>query len=242
MSITQAQIIREVPETSKFKQWIVRQPVAAYFVLAYLGTWILQLPMVLGQDGLGLFQFQVPLPVYIILFLASSFSGPTGAAVYVTSVLEGKEGVRRFFRRYVQWRVGFRWYLFAFFAFPLIYLLAGSIFMGGEVLSALATHWQVFFTTYLPALLIFPAFITWGEEPGWRGFALTRLQEKYNPLISSLIVGLLHGLLHLPVFIIVNGPPALGPFDPVRFLVNTFGIMMITIIWTWVFNNAKGAF
>ena len=173
MSVTQAQIIREVPETSKFKQWIVRQPVAAYFVLAYLGTWILQLPMVLGQDGLGLFPFQVPLPVYIILFLASSFSGPTGAAVYVTSVLEGRVGGWRFFRRYVQWRVGFRWYLFAFFAFPLIYLLAGSIFMGGEVLSALATHWQVFFTTYLPALLIFPAFITWGEEPGQLGIPLS---------------------------------------------------------------------
>jgi membrane protease YdiL (CAAX protease family) len=241
MSDIQAQIIREIPQASSLKQWIARQPVAAYFVLAFLSTWILQLPMVLGQDGLSIFHFSIPLPIYIVLFLASSFTGPTGAAVYITSVLEGQKGVRRFFGRYKQWRIGLRWYLFAFFALPLIYLVAAMIFMGIEPLTALVTHWQVFFTTYLPALLIFPAFITWGEEPGWRGFALTRLQEKYSPLVSSVIVGLLHGLWHLPVFMIVNGPPALGPFDPIHFLVNTFGIMMITLIWTWVFNNAKGS-
>lgn len=37
----------------------------------------------------------------------------------------------------------------------------------------------------------------------------------------------------------MDRPPALGPFDPIHLLVNTFGIMMITILWTWVFNNAK---
>ena len=90
MSDIQAQIIREIPQPSSLKQWITRQPVVAYFVLAYLGTWLLQLPMVLGQDGLGIFSFSVPLPIYIVLFLASSFSRPTGAAIYVTSVLEGR--------------------------------------------------------------------------------------------------------------------------------------------------------
>jgi membrane protease YdiL (CAAX protease family) len=210
-------------------------------VIAFAGTWLLQLPMVLGRDGLGIFAYHVPLPVYILLFLASSFSGPTGAALVVTSAMEGKDGIRRFFRRYGQWRVGLRWYLFVLIVFPLIYLVAASVILGTASLTGLVRHWSIFFTTYLPALLIFPAFITWGEEPGWRGFALTRIQEKYNPLLASLAVGLLHSLWHLPVYIMVSGPPAMGPFNLGHVLINTIGIMMLTIIWTWVFNNARGS-
>jgi uncharacterized protein len=240
MSSVQSPVFAQSPELSSLKPWIYRHPVAAYFGLAYLLTWSFQLPMVLGQDGLGILPFHVPLPIYVILFLLSSFVGPTGAAVYVTSVLEGKQGVRTFFRRYIQWRFGMRWYLFAFFAFPAVSLLSAGIVLGAETTAqALAENWHAFFTTYLPALLIFPALITWGEEPGWRGFALTRMQEKHTPLVSSLVVGLMHGLWHLPVFLIVVGPPALGPFDPVRLAINTFGIMMITVIWTWAFNHTR---
>ena len=241
MSAVQIQTIIQPSEASAIQRLLARRPVAAFFVLAYLGTWLLQLPMVLGQDGLGIFAYHVPIALYIVLFLASSFSGPTGAALVITSAMEGQPGVRRFFRRYSQWRVGLRWYLFVLFAFPLVYLLAATIFLGKAPWMDLLVHWPAYFTTYLPALLIFPALITWGEEPGWRGFALTRLQEKYNPFLSSLVVGLMHGFWHLPVFLMVSGPPALGPFDLSRVLFNTFSIMMITMIWTWVFNNARGS-
>ena len=149
--------------------------------------------------------------------------------------------MRKLFRRYGQWRVGLRWYLLAIFGFPIIYVIAASILLHGLPLTDLRTNGLTFFSTYLPALLIFPAFITWGEEPGWRGFALTRLQERYHPLVSTLIVGFMHGLWHLPVFLLVFGPPALGPFDLTRFVTNITGIMVLTIIWTWVFNNAKGS-
>jgi len=108
-------------------------------------------------------------------------------------------------------------------------------------LADLGANWSTFFSTYLPALLIFPALITWGEEPGWRGFALTRMQEYYHPLWSSVIVGFMHGLWHLPVFLLVSGPIALGPFNLLGFIGNTATIIAITILWTWVFNNAKGS-
>ncbi len=242
MSTTQINAKLVTPtNVSSFSAWIKQHPLTAFFTLAFAGTWLLQLPMILGQDGLGLFPFSVPMMLYIILFLLSSFSGPTLAAFLVTNAVDGKEGARKLFRRFGQWRVGLRWYLLVIFGFPILYVLFGSVALRDLPLTDLRANWMTFFSTYLPALLIFPAFITWGEEPGWRGFALTRLQERYHPLVASLIVGFMHGLWHLPIFLLVFGPPALGPFDFAEFATNIVAIMALTIIWTWVFNNAKGS-
>jgi membrane protease YdiL (CAAX protease family) len=86
--------------------------------------------------------------------------------------------------------------------------------------------------------MIFPAL---GEEPGWRGFALPCLQQQYGPLLGSLILGLLHGVWHLPAFLMAAGPMAMGPFNAGAFVYNTLVIMVTAVIWTWVFNNARGS-
>ncbi len=221
------------------KVLLTRNPMVAYFLIAFAGTWLLDSPMVLGKDGLGILAFSVPLPIYVILFILGSYTGPTLAALLVTNELEGKTGVKAFIRRYGQWRVGIRWYLVLFFGYPLVYLAAALIWLRPAAIQNIIPQWSAFFTTYLPAMLIFPALITWGEEPGWRGFAQTRLQERYGALKASLVVGFLHGLWHLPIFLIVNGPVASGPFNSVQFAQNTLTIMVITLIWTWVFNNTN---
>jgi CAAX protease family protein len=228
-------------DTSALTAWLKQHPVIGYFLLAFAGTWLLDLPMVLGKDGLGLLPYHVPFAIYVILFLLGSYSGPTLAALMVTKALEGKAGLRKFFSRYAQWRVQARWYLVAVFGFPILYIVSASVLLHGLPIDDLRANGMTFFSTYLPALLIFPAFITWGEEPGWRGFALTRMQESYSPVVASLTVGFMHGLWHLPVFLLVYGPPALGPFDLIGFARNIFGIMMISVIWTWIFNIAKGS-
>lgn len=242
MSTTQMDA-RSAPSAGAFPftTWMRAHPIVAYFSIAYAGTWLLDLPMVLGRDGLSLFPYSVPMAIYIILFLLGSFAGPTLAAFLVTNALDGKEGMRKLFRRYGLWRVGLRWYLLTIFFFPIIYVISAAILLRALPLADLRSNGLAFFGIYLLALLIFPAFITWGEEPGWRGFALTRLQESHHPLVASLIVGFMHGLWHLPVFLLVSGPPAIGPFDLMRFVNNIGGIMVLTIIWTWVFNNAKGS-
>ena len=227
--------------TSSFTAWMQAHPLVAYFTIAFAGTWLMNLPMVLGKEGLGLFSYSVPMVLYIILFILGSFSGPTLAAILVTNAVDGKAGLRKFFRRYAQGRVGLPWYLVVIFGFPILYVAAASVSLHGVPLAEISANWGTFFSSYLPALLIFPAFITWGEEPGWRGFALTRMQERYHPLVSGLVVGFMHGLWHLPIYLLIVGPVASGPFDLVRFSTNVVAIMAITIIWAWVFNNAKGS-
>jgi membrane protease YdiL (CAAX protease family) len=218
-----------------------RHPLVAYFLIAFLGTWLLDLPMVLGQDGLGLLGYHVPIAVYAVLFILSAYTGPTLGAVLVTASLDGRLGLRYFFRRYAQWRVGIRWYLIALVGTPLVYLISAAIWQGFAPFKAVLSNWGMLFTIYLPAVLVFPALITWGEEPGWRGFALTRMQVRYRPIIASLVVGFFHGIWHLPIFLLVNGPVASGPFHLGSFLINTLGIMIISVVWAWVFNNAAGS-
>ena len=97
---------------------LARHPLISYFVIAFAVPWVLMSPMALGQDGIKLLPFQVPTPLYLALFLLGDFGGPTLAALLVTRALEGGEGVRRFLRRYIQWRVGILWYLVAIFVRP----------------------------------------------------------------------------------------------------------------------------
>jgi uncharacterized protein len=223
------------------KNYLTRYPITAYFLLAFAGTWLFLAPIVLSQNGLGRLDFTVPFGGFVVLFILATYMGPTLAAFVVTTVLEGKPGVKAFLRRYVQWRVGLRWYLVALFGYLLVSLVAMTFILGAEPWLHTAREWPKLFTTFLPAVLIFPALITWGEEPGWRGFALTKMQPLFGPIKSSLILGFLHSLWHLPIFFIVTGPVAFGPFNLMAFVQNTVGIMLITVVWTWVFNKAKGS-
>jgi membrane protease YdiL (CAAX protease family) len=76
-----------------------------------------------------------------------------------------------------------------------------------------------------------------GEEPGWRGFALPRLQRVHGPLVGSLILGILWALWHVPLFWSGVWTPPTIP-NIIMFILMTTAL---TIIMTWVFNNAKGS-
>lgn len=223
------------------KQWITRNPIVSYFVLAFAGTWTFLAPMVFSQNGFGWLPFSVPDPLFALFFILGTFAGPTLAAFWITWVLEGQAGMKALFRRYGQWRVGLRWYLAVLLAYPILNLLAVSLWFGAAPLQSLSQNWVSVLSAYLTAILIFPALITWGEEPGWRGFALTRMQPIYGPLKASLILGFVHSLWHLPIFLMIKGPIAAGPFDLAGFATNTLSIMLVTVLWTWVFNSARGS-
>ena len=226
---------------SSLKTFITQYPIRSYFTIAYLGAWIPLAVPVLAQNGLGILPFMVSDIVFVLLFIFATLAGPTMGALIVTATTEGRPGLRRFLRRYIQVRYGIRWYLVTLFGIPLIALLAGSVYLGATAFTTALTQWSAIFTTYLPAVLAMMIIPSLGEEPGWRGFALPRLQKQYGPLPGSLVLGLLHGVWHLPVFLLIAGPAAMGPFSPSHFVWNTLMIMTLTVLWTWVFNNARGS-
>jgi CAAX protease family protein len=181
--------------------------------------------------------FAWPVPFAVSAALAP-FAGPFLAAFVMTGATEGMPGIRRLLGRFVQWRVGFWWYLFAIVGIPAITVL-GAVALPGVLAS--------YESPSLWLLLTYPiAFVTalvigspLGEEPGWRGFALPRLQRLYGPLGGSLVLGPLWGLWHLPYFWMPEwGTPKDTGLDIVWY---ALAAIALTIIYTWVFNRTKGS-
>src|SRR6266516_3477255 len=222
---------------SPLKRFIQHHPLVAYFVLAFVGSWLTELPVLLGKNGIGLLPYTLP---FLPFFLLMPFTGPTLSAFIVTAVTDGKAGVWQLLRRYVQWRVGVRWYLLALFGAPVVLLLSASVVLNTAPLSALVEQWPLIFTSYLPGVLIITLVLggPLGEEPGWRGFALPRLQQQYGALRGSLILGTLHSLWHLPLFLVVG---AYAPFTLLGFVTFALVVMLNAFIFTWVFNNTRGS-
>ena len=214
-----------------------RHPLVSYFVIAYAGSWLVVLPYLRSASGAGLLPFDWPVPFAVSATLAP-FAGPFLAALVVTGATEGKPGIRRLLRRIVQWRVGPLWYLFALVGIPAITVL-GAIVVPGVLASFSPPALSLMLTypiSFVVALVIGGPL---GEEPGWRGFALPRLQRLYGPLAGSLVLGPLWAFWHLPYFWMPEwGTPKDSALDMVWYVL---AAIALTIIYTWVFNKTKGS-
>ena len=216
---------------------LARHPLTFYFIIAYAGTWLVTVPVALSANGVGLLPFGIPNGSVIFVSAVWVFLGPTLAAFIMTGLTEGRAGIRSLLRRYVLWRVGFRWYLIVLLGPPVIVLLVTIVLPG-----ALASFQTLAPLNPLLLLVSFPLVLIFGgalfEEGGWRGFALPRLQRLHGPLVGTLILGPLWACWHLPLFWIrVWGtPPTI--LTMVLFLAT---VMFMTIVFTWVFNNTKGS-
>jgi membrane protease YdiL (CAAX protease family) len=214
---------------------LARHPLVAYFVLAYALSWLAVLPYILSKSALGILPIALPQPLFII---GAPLVGPTLVAFVLTAKLDGRAGIRQLLRRYVLWQVGIRWYVFIILM-PLVVLTLGAcIFFGPEPLAALAQKWPQVLAQYLP-LIVIGALLggPLGEEPGWRGFALPRMQDRMGPVPASLLLGALWGSWHLVGFF--GG--WLGAFTVPAFLGVVLGGMAGSVIVTWVFNHTQGS-
>jgi uncharacterized protein len=195
-----------------------RYPLTAFFVLACALSWW---PWILYSVGLS------PTPIVGV--------GPFLAALLVLALTEGKSGVMGLLRRMVRWRVGLQWYAVALLL-PIVVILAAAalnvFLLGAQRTSSVADlgGWSSFLLLFLLSLLI-PGFAGTWEEPGFRGYALPRLQFRYSALIASLILGVLWAFWHLPF--VVTGEQI--------WIDATLFIIEWSIVYTWLFNNAKGS-
>src|SRR5438067_892733 len=227
------------PATSSLKRLIIGHPLLAYFVIAFAGSWASLLPFALsrGVNGLGLLPYRLPDSTFYIGGVLFTFAGPALASLVVTAIITGRAGMGQLLRRCVQWRVGIGWYLIAIFGLLLIFLLGYSIFLGVNLPLALLAHSPLLLTVFLPQAVLIILTASFAEELGWRGFALPRLQQRYGPVLGTLILGTLHGLWHLPAFFTL----ILGPFSLPGYAGFLFVAIAATFLYTWIFNHTRGS-
>lgn len=213
----------------QFTELLKRHSLVIGIILMFLLTW----PIDLANSGIVPIQF----PFIVYLFLGWGF---IFASVIMTGLTLGKDGVVALLKRYVQWRVGWQWYLAAFLLAPSLIVLA--VYINAALVgvppdfSTVMAHKIFGGAAYLP-LFILPFFlvdlISNGEEIGWRGYVLPRLQAKYSALTSTLILGVIWGFWHLPKY--------LSHWNAVSFAWFMVHAMAYAVILTWLYNNTKGS-
>ena len=204
---------------------VQRHPLIWFFAVTYAVTWLLWTPLVILGD-------RIPAPLGFILTLVGS-NVPSTVGILIVAALHGKPGVRRLLGRLLKARVGLRWYL-AVLTLPLLVPLGVgiSILFGGETPVIDRTIVGVL---VLLAFSIFPGSAL-GEELGWRGLALPRLQARHSALAASLIVGGFWGLCHLPLYLIGLETRPLSIF-PAFFV----SVVAASVICTWMYNGTGGS-
>jgi membrane protease YdiL (CAAX protease family) len=127
---------------------------------------------------------------------------------------------------------------------PIAALLGASLWLGAGPLEAFAARWQLLFTTYLPEAVLIAALISLWEEGGWTGFLLPRLQERWEPLASSVMVAAAQALFHVPLIFIVGGvtDERVTPDRYWLYFVLLFALTPpVRVLMTWLWNSTRGS-
>lgn len=171
-------------------------------------------------------------PVFLVAVWA-----PTLTAILLSAVLGGRAGLRDLFGRLTRWRVNWRWYAAATFgiaALGLVPQLLAAQFAGAAQPDFAFGHWQAWIAAGALGFVVDPGPL--GEELGWRGFALPRMEQRWSGLASALILGAIWGTWHLPAFFIPGLPQ--NTFPLWAFMAE---VVSLSVLVTWMVNNAGGS-
>lgn len=157
--------------------------------------------------------------------------GPAIAAFVVTAVWDGRPGVRDLVTRVLRWRV--RWQWWAVLAITLLVLalpLATASAIPADYLE---------FSGAAPLGLLTILFVLvvngFGEETGWRGLLADQLLARHSLAVTSLAVGVIWAIWHLPLFFIIDTFRDLGVGGTVGWV---FGLIAGSTFLTWLYRGS----
>ena len=211
---------------------IKRFPLVSFFVLVYLINWLGMAALVAG--------FFPPLGEWTLVYDGHELAqirgrrtllvwAPNIAAMIVLGLTDGRRAVGQLMAQFLIWRVHARWWLCAFgvpIAFAVITVLL-FVFFGGTIDLTQRGHWIGVFGLRFLFSLTTGGF---GEEAGWRGFALPRLQAKVGALWASVIIGVVWGFWHMAHWSLIG-------LSLPSILVLCTAITGLSVILTWVYNS-----
>jgi membrane protease YdiL (CAAX protease family) len=240
-----------------------RRSLPVYFFVAYAFTWLLWVPPLLDALPRG---WAMPSPDNYAhlaadgfannrhLLLALTFSvavyGPLLGALIATGYERGSHGVRDLLARTFNPRVALRWYLVALIiAAALSYLPTLLAWITGSLEPPLLDT-SARLALFVPILLLQLLTSGLGEEPGWRGYLLPSLQERFSPVRSVWLLGLAWAVWHYPLTATyaLSGVPANAPAPAgvitvvIALLSQTLGSIGLTYLYVWLFNRTRSIF
>jgi hypothetical protein len=149
-------------DSTGLRGWVARRPLTAFLVIALGLSWLIFCIPVLG------FYHVIPgadLPVEVFA-LASTLLVLLPTALWVTSITDGRAGVRALFGRVFRWRFGIGWWLVVLFGLPVITLCLGVMFGGSLHFTGLGPV----LIKQLGSIILAVVVINLWEETVWAGF------------------------------------------------------------------------
>jgi len=211
--------------------FLKRHSLLVGIVLMFLYTWTFDF------SNSGVLPFQFPFAIYLTLGWGFIF-----VSLFITWLTLGKVAMKTLFKRFFLWRVGWKWYLVAILLLPTLRFAAIPLTSWLTGVPADYSHPMIRDVVPLDVPLLYMILpwilfeiITNGEEMGWRGYVLPRLQAKYNALTSSLIIGVIWSIWHLPKFL------GTGLSGERSFPWFTVAHLALAILYTWLYNNSRGS-
>jgi uncharacterized protein len=210
---------------------LYRYPLLFFFLLSYVISWSIWSPLLLAKQGI--ISYQPPQYLHLLGSL-----GPALAALIMTRVCSGSIGVRDILRRMFNWRVAIRWYAIALLPFLLFF---GAVLFTGwnswkpQSFGHSDEYPELSALVYGVASILFYG---WGEETGWRGFALPHLQTHHSALKATIILSFGWALWHLPLFGFISGFSRMGIGGIFGWY---FSLLTGAIILTWLMNSTGGS-
>jgi len=208
-----------------------------YFILAFGWSWLFWIPLVLtGMD--------ISVTPGIVL-LAMGVLGPAVSAIFLTCLTGDKQERRDYWSRLISFkRIGPRWCAIIILIAPVYSVLAiltGLVIKGNIPAFDTAVGYVTHPLTIIPFAIMRLVYGPLPEELGWRGYALDRLQRKWNALVSSLVLGVIWAVWHTPMFFIRGSLMSeVFPLWSTKFWVAMGpGILAGAVVMTWIYNNTQ---
>lgn len=213
----------------------IRVGLGGFLLLAFILSWVGAAPMVLGSwidaDSSGRLREIVGMlqPLQLLMTF-----GTLIAALVVALLNYGYRGVRDLIGALFKFRVSPLWYVFALAA-------PAAAFIGGSFLArrfdASLPPFAFDMTMVAASAQIFALYLIVNtEEIAWRGYALPQMQRSMAPLKANLLLALIWGAFHTPLFLMKGGHPA-------GFSIALFAVMVMSIglVAGWAFNATRGS-
>jgi uncharacterized protein len=212
-----------------------RHPVLLFYVVTFAISWG-SILLLVGPAGFLNTTSTSP------TFAAAGFAavlGPAIAGILVTALVSGRAGLRGLLAHLERWRVGLRWYAFALLLGPLLALAIGL------ALSLTSAGYLPAFVTEddrAGRLLLGVGAgmaIACCEELGWTGFATPQLRGRHGLLTTGLIIGLLWGIWHLPLF--AGSAASSGEVPPVLYVAVLLFAWLppYRVLMVWLYDHTQ---
>lgn len=217
----------------KNREWSIKFQLIVYLFVTFLFSWIAW--GILYASDRSIISRNI-IDNHLLLFIGIGGFMPSIMSIFFSGFFYGIDGIKELMKKLTIWKVNPLFYLFVLFCNILsIYYIPLWIcnITGSSLKLDIPIKFYYIIWIFLTTI---PLGGPLGEELGWRGFVLPRLQSKLNPICSGILLGIIWASWHIPLFFIHGSSQCGAPFT--AFIIQD---IYLSLLFTWVYNRTYGS-